>query len=241
MLPDIYDPQQLNRYAYVRNNPLKYVDPTGNYIDLIVEVGFIGLDVVTLINDPSVENGAYLVVDVGLAFVPFIPGGVGAAAKVVKAVAKTDDVIDVAKTVDNAGDVVKHIDDVKLLDNPNHLPPSGGNPPSGSGWEWRGSGDPVGGKGNWYNPQTKQKWNPDLNHPEPIGPHWDYTDSAGQKYRVDSNGNYTPKVNKGSNSNKSSGYVQPVKTNSTKPRNSNQSVNPNTNRSSGCGVIKSCI
>ena len=30
MLPDIYDPQQLNRYAYVRNNPLKYVDPSGN-------------------------------------------------------------------------------------------------------------------------------------------------------------------------------------------------------------------
>ena len=32
MLPDIYDPQQLNRYAYVRNNPLKYVDPSGNAI-----------------------------------------------------------------------------------------------------------------------------------------------------------------------------------------------------------------
>jgi RHS repeat-associated protein len=32
MLPDIYDPQQLNRYAYVRNNPLKYVDPSGNVI-----------------------------------------------------------------------------------------------------------------------------------------------------------------------------------------------------------------
>jgi hypothetical protein len=31
MLPDIYDPQQLNRYAYVRNNPLKYVDPSGNF------------------------------------------------------------------------------------------------------------------------------------------------------------------------------------------------------------------
>ncbi len=27
---DIYDPQQLNRYAYTRNNPVKYTDPSGN-------------------------------------------------------------------------------------------------------------------------------------------------------------------------------------------------------------------
>ena len=32
MLPDPYDPQQLNRYAYARNNPLKYTDPSGNFI-----------------------------------------------------------------------------------------------------------------------------------------------------------------------------------------------------------------
>ncbi len=28
--PNIYDPQSLNRYAYVHNNPLKYIDPTGH-------------------------------------------------------------------------------------------------------------------------------------------------------------------------------------------------------------------
>ncbi|MCP4105376.1 MAG: peptidoglycan DD-metalloendopeptidase family protein [Desulfobacteraceae bacterium] len=28
--PDIYDPQNLNRYTYVRNNPLKFIDPSGN-------------------------------------------------------------------------------------------------------------------------------------------------------------------------------------------------------------------
>jgi RHS repeat-associated protein len=27
--PNFYDPQDLNKYAYVRNNPLKYIDPTG--------------------------------------------------------------------------------------------------------------------------------------------------------------------------------------------------------------------
>jgi len=29
LLPDVYDPQQLNRYAFERNNPYKYVDPDG--------------------------------------------------------------------------------------------------------------------------------------------------------------------------------------------------------------------
>ena len=29
ILPDVYDPQQLNRYSYVKNNPLKYIDPDG--------------------------------------------------------------------------------------------------------------------------------------------------------------------------------------------------------------------
>lgn len=29
--PGVYDPQNLNRYAYVNNNPLKYTDPSGHY------------------------------------------------------------------------------------------------------------------------------------------------------------------------------------------------------------------
>lgn len=30
LLPNIYAPQQLNRYAYANNNPLKYIDPSGH-------------------------------------------------------------------------------------------------------------------------------------------------------------------------------------------------------------------
>jgi len=32
LLPDAYDPQQLNRYAYARNNPIRYNDPSGHCI-----------------------------------------------------------------------------------------------------------------------------------------------------------------------------------------------------------------
>ena len=45
-------------------------------------------------------------------------------------------------------------------------------PPPGT--EWRGNGDVGSKKGNYYNPKTGEWWHPDLNHPAPIGPHWDY-------------------------------------------------------------------
>jgi len=43
-----------------------------------------------------------------------------------------------------------------------------------SGFEWRGSGSPASGRGNYVNVQTGEWLHPDLNHGPPIGPHWDY-------------------------------------------------------------------
>ena len=40
-IPDAYNPQDLNRYSYVRNNPYKYVDDSGN-IPIPVITGLIG-------------------------------------------------------------------------------------------------------------------------------------------------------------------------------------------------------
>ncbi|MCL1858090.1 MAG: polymorphic toxin type 37 domain-containing protein [Oscillospiraceae bacterium] len=71
-----------------------------------------------------------------------------------------------------------------------------GNAPSkspGEGFEWKGSGDPNSGRGNWYNPQTGEKWNPDIDHNAPIGPHWDYTDKDGNSFRVFPDGRIEPK------------------------------------------------
>lgn len=33
IVPDLFDPQSLNRYAYCLNNPLKYTDPTGHWYE----------------------------------------------------------------------------------------------------------------------------------------------------------------------------------------------------------------
>jgi hypothetical protein len=56
--------------------------------------------------------------------------------------------------------------------------------PPGEGFEWRGKSPEGGDKGAWYNPDTGESWHPDLEHSEPIGPHWDYTDENGNKWRV---------------------------------------------------------
>ncbi len=44
------------------------------------------------------------------------------------------------------------------------------------GFKWKGKGTPQSGKGNWVRGEKphQEKLNPDLDHPDPIGPHWDY-------------------------------------------------------------------
>ena len=51
------DPQSLNRYAYVRNNPLKYIDPTGHFWFIAVIVGAILGGVGAAINNQSIGQG----------------------------------------------------------------------------------------------------------------------------------------------------------------------------------------
>ena len=72
----------------------------------------------------------------------------------------------------------------------------GNNPniPPAQGFEWRGSGPPSLGKGSWYNPKTGESFHPDLHHPPPIGPHWDYTPFRhGPEFRIMPDGRVIPK------------------------------------------------
>lgn len=65
--------------------------------------------------------------------------------------------------------------------------PYRGNDPSiapGSDWKWHGSGAPQTGKGAWVKEGTKESLHPDLQHPPPYGPHWDYVDQNGKQWRV---------------------------------------------------------
>ena len=42
MVPDAKDLQSYNRYSYVRNNPLKYVDPSGHFFFIFIIAAFVG-------------------------------------------------------------------------------------------------------------------------------------------------------------------------------------------------------
>lgn len=98
LLPDTYDPQQLNMYAFERGNPNRYVDIDGNYVESIIDLAFIGADIYSIYDDPTNwVNYAALGGDlVGLA-VPFATG-VGSGVKAgVKGIRATDKSSDVAK------------------------------------------------------------------------------------------------------------------------------------------------
>jgi len=79
--PDIYDPQQLNKYSYARNNPLKYTDPTGHWLHIAVgaligaAIGAVASVVVSVVKKEPVKLGNVL----KSAAVGAVAGAVGAA------------------------------------------------------------------------------------------------------------------------------------------------------------------
>jgi len=62
------------------------------------------------------------------------------------------------------------------------------------GFEWRGK-DIQTGEGNWYNPNTGISLHPDLDHPLPTKPHWDYNYPGGGKgQRINTDGTWEEKL-----------------------------------------------
>jgi RHS repeat-associated protein len=45
LLPDVYNPQALNRYSYALNNPVKYTDPSGHYVESAIDIAFLAMDI----------------------------------------------------------------------------------------------------------------------------------------------------------------------------------------------------
>jgi len=102
-----------NLYAYCDNNPVMRVDNGGEFWDTVFDVISLCVSVVDVVKNPDDPWAwAGLAADVVSLAVPFAAGG-GA---VVKAVSKADDVIDIAKTVDNVADATDTVyDGVKTM------------------------------------------------------------------------------------------------------------------------------
>jgi RHS repeat-associated protein len=115
-------PQSLNRYAYTENNPVNHRDPSGHYVDTLLDIGFIVYDLHRIIQDNILrdcdnlgENLLALGLDVGGALIPFLTG----AGMAGRAAIHADDFYDLVRYADElpglsrfADDAVRHVDDV---------------------------------------------------------------------------------------------------------------------------------
>lgn len=101
----------ISPYAYCANNPIKYVDPTGEFIESAWDMFSLVTGAKSFVDNVKAGNvgaaivdGLGVVVDAAAVVLPGVPGGVGAAAKGVRAM---DKAIDATRAVDKATDAAK--------------------------------------------------------------------------------------------------------------------------------------
>ncbi len=64
----------VNRYVYCYNNPVNFVDPSGKFIETVLDVAFAGLSLYQFIKNPTWGNAFYLALDITAVFIPFMVG-----------------------------------------------------------------------------------------------------------------------------------------------------------------------
>jgi RHS repeat-associated protein len=92
--------QGFNRFSYVNNNPINSADPSGQFLDTILDVASVGYDAYRLVKDGKKglsTNLEALGADTGAAFIPFATGagvavrGASKAAEAGRAADKAED------------------------------------------------------------------------------------------------------------------------------------------------------
>jgi RHS repeat-associated protein len=121
LVPEPGNPQALNRYAYVNNNPLKYTDPGGHWLETAWDILNIAWDIQAIRQDPgNLWNWGALVVDVGTALLPGVPAFAGVVSKggkaakaAVEVASHADEVVDVGKLGTKAAEALKAVERVE--------------------------------------------------------------------------------------------------------------------------------
>lgn len=113
MIPASQGAQAWDRYAYTNNNPMKYTDPTGHWIETAFDIAMVGVDIVDIAsNGLTWGNGAALAVDIASVIIPGIPAIGGVLLKAAKAANAVDNVVDTVNVIDTVTDASKAADEV---------------------------------------------------------------------------------------------------------------------------------
>ncbi|HAB98353.1 MAG TPA: hypothetical protein DCE71_00855, partial [Parachlamydiales bacterium] len=187
LTPDPIGPKDhSNLYQYVFNNPYRFRDPYGESVGgYLLGLGEIVLGGTILLGGLTCEVitlggftfGLGVTTNAGLALM-----GLG-----------------LATTTINAQDIKATNISWKQPKSPPYDWADLGSDPTvspDSGFEWKGKGKPGTGKGSWVKGQrgSQEILYPDLDHPPPIGPHWDYESSDfPEGIRIFPNGTWSPK------------------------------------------------
>ncbi|MBB6402496.1 RHS repeat-associated protein, partial [Methanococcus maripaludis] len=108
MLPSLYNPQALNRYSYTLNNPVKYTDPSGHYVESALDIAFIAYDINQIMSgDANAWDYLSLGADLVCLALPVATGGGLGVRAVEQGVKQADNVGDLFKWLDTALDVNK--------------------------------------------------------------------------------------------------------------------------------------
>ena len=98
---------RISPYAFCANDPVNLVERDGRAWDVVWDVASVGFGIHNLVKnlqsgnvDAAIDDGVGIAVDLVSAFVPFVPGGVGAVRAGAKAVNAIDNAADAAKTAE---------------------------------------------------------------------------------------------------------------------------------------------
>jgi RHS repeat-associated protein len=174
----------VNTYAYVNGQPTRYTDPLGlQAIPIPAPVPLPGG-----VTTPGGKSSGYDPAK-DIFIPPSVPGGSSPLAILCKVAPLACAVVIANEANQENG---KTCPDLPTIDwNDPSKPPVG---LDGKPWTWRGPDAPGGNRGGYVNPNNPdQSMHPDLNHPDPVGPHWDFTDRNVGGWRVFPGGAIKPK------------------------------------------------
>ena len=203
----------LNLYCYCYNNPISYADPSGHFAISTFLIGLAVSSLVTwglseifgaqIVGGASSMVNGYGAITTGVGLLSFGPVGwvtgglliiAGAGAMIIGANEIVDGITgtnyiqewtgwsdDLYNGLYIGSNIISSVGTIAGNIYMKYNPPYPGRNPNKIP---DGFNDRVNPKANYYNPKTDQSLRPDLNHAEPIGPHWDWIDSNGVGWRL---------------------------------------------------------